>query len=383
LIANEHAGDLRKDKMNQLSLGEMRSGSSNLYRQHHQLDVVIVYKNFKFHKGFSHVGLGVNAINTCKVLNRLGIKCRVQAMKEESDLPKFLAEQASKPTHIIIQALWINVGLLGQLCSQYSDTQFAVVSHSNVGFLQVEPGAIKLFKQCLELEGESVNFHASGNSDRFCKWVENAFHQPCTYLPNMYYLHHKNDVPNRAWHDVGGTLRIGIFGATRIQKNFLSAVGAAMEISQDLSAQTEIWINSDRNDGGSSANTIRDAAKALTAGMPRIKLIECGWNNWDTFKKIVASMHLMLQPSYSETFNLVTADGVAHGVASVVSDAIDWAPPSWIAAVDDVSDIARAGVGLLNDPRAAAKGLEALKSHNRQSENDWVQYLLYNRFGNA
>ncbi len=30
-------------------------------------------------------------------------------------------------------------------------------------------------------------------------------------------------------------------------------------------------------------------------------------------------MHLLLQPSYTESFNMVTADGVAEGVASVVS----------------------------------------------------------------
>jgi hypothetical protein len=57
--------------------------------------------------------------------------------------------------------------------------------------------------------------------------------------------------------------------------------------------------------------------------------------------KKVALMVLMMQPPYSGSFNIVTADGVAEGVASVVSDAIAWAPDGWKAETDDVREIAR------------------------------------------
>ena len=59
---------------------------------------------------------------------------------------------------------------------------------------------------------------------------------------------------------------------------------------------------------------------------------------------------------------MVTADGVAEGVPSVVSEAIDWAPDAWKADVDNVVEIARVGRHLLNDPRAAHEGLRALRS---------------------
>ena len=63
-------------------------------------------------------------------------------------------------------------------------------------------------------------------------------------------------------------------------------------------------------------------------------------------------MDLLLQPSYTEGFNMVTADGIAQGVASVVSDAIAWAPKNWQAETDDAIDIANKAVGLLHDPGA-------------------------------
>jgi hypothetical protein len=71
-------------------------------------------------------------------------------------------------------------------------------------------------------------------------------------------------------------------------------------------------------------------------------------------------MNLLLQPSYTESFNMVTADGVAEGVPSVVSSAIDWAPADWKADVDDTLDIARVGRRLLYDPLAVRDGRHAL-----------------------
>ncbi len=44
---------------------------------------------------------------------------------------------------------------------------------------------------------------------------------------------------------------------------------------------------------------------------------------------------------------MVTADGIAEGVPSVVSEAIDWAPRSWKAPVDDANAMARIGRKLL------------------------------------
>ena len=60
----------------------------------------------------------------------------------------------------------------------------------------------------------------------------------------------------------------------------------------------------------------------------------------------------------------MTADGIAEGVPSVVSRAIDWAPEHWKADVDDVLDIARVGRQLY-DARATADGWKALVSFNR------------------
>jgi hypothetical protein len=72
---------------------------------------------------------------------------------------------------------------------------------------------------------------------------------------------------------------------------------------------------------------------------------------------------------------MVTADGVAEGVPSVVSDAIGWAPAYWRASVDDVLEIARVGRHLLFDLRAPRDGYRALLRHNSEGVRAWKDFL--------
>lgn len=155
-------------------------------------------------------------------------------------------------------------------------------------------------------------------------------------------------------------------------KNLVSAAGAAMQLTSDLRTDVELWVSAGRNQRGDSTTS---AIREMTCGTPRMKLIENGWQSWPQFRETVRHMHLLLQPSYTETFNVVTADGIAEGVPSVVSDAIDWAPEDWKARVDDVADIARVAVEILSDRRAASKGWRALEKHNARALEAWFDYL--------
>ena len=223
----------------------------------------------------------------------------------------------------------------------------------------------------MELERGAWNFHVAGNSRKFCDWIRAAYRAPCVYLANLYYLEPERRPYLRAPFS-GGTLRVGAFGATRPLKNFMSAAGAAIDIATQLKADLELWLSAGRMEGGSG---ILDAVRAMTAGLPYVKLVQSGWQSWPAFRTTVRHMHLLMQPSYTESFNMVTADGVAEGVPSVVSSAIDWAPERWKASVDDVRDIARVGRYLLADAHAPADGLRALAQHNRDGLDAWKNFL--------
>lgn len=335
--------------------------------------VILAYKNFAAHRHVSHIGLGVSAINTCKVLVAHGIACEVWPIIDGNHLRQRLRMDQAEPriTHVVVSAPWIPTAGMNQLTTFFPRVQFAVNCHSNVGFLQADVSGVRLLREYLGLEMGTPNFSVAANSQRMCDWVVDAYANPCTFLPNLYFLDGVQRHHRPLWN--GGVLRVGAFGATRPQKNFLSAVGAAVELGHQLKADTEIWINTGRLEGG--GNTILNAARELVRGLPTVQLKEAGWQTWPEFRRLIGSMHLLLQPSYTESFNMVTADGIAEGVPSVVSDAIDWAPVYWKAEVDNVFDIAHVGRALLSDPKAPQEGLAALLAFQENGIRAWKRWL--------
>lgn len=341
--------------------------------------VLLVYKNFGAFQGVSHIGLGVSAANTAKALNDVGIETNVLPIKDQFDLRKQLnlSKSAGEDpyTHVVVSAPWISTAAYSQLCAMFPQTHFAVNCHSNVGFLQADARGIELLREGLQLERGTWNFHVSANSRRLQEFIVNAYDDPCAYLPNIYFMPNSPVIPHHpGWNETGGTLRIGVFGATRTLKNMLSAIGAAIVVSRDLRAETEIWINTGRVDSPEVARILQ-AAKALVKGVPLVTLKEAPWAAWPDFRKLVGSMHLLLQPSYTESFNMVTADGASQAIPSVVSDAIQWAPREWQADVDDVESIARTATSLIFDTRAGSKGYMALRAHNADAVRAWRTYL--------
>lgn len=344
--------------------------------------VAIAYKNFAANKGISHIGLGVAALNTMQTLRARGVWVEVWPIVTPADLVAkltFEQELAFKRgqvpvSHVIISAPWIPTPTLQSMLMDFPQVHFTVVSHSNVGFLMADPSGVKLLRDCNQLQGGHHNFSVGGNSQKFCDSWYHMYGTRPAFLPNLYNVSTMRHVGERQpWHQ--GLLRIGIFGATRPLKNMVSASAAAVEIGQRLRCDVEIWTSTGRTEGG--GDTVSKAIGELVSGLPTVKLVRSGWQSWSGFRKVVGTMHLLLQPSYTESFNMVTADGIAEGVASVVSDAIDWVPGAWIAHADKVSDIAQVGVRLLHDRHAVNEGQRALRAYVEAGARHWHEFLLH------
>lgn len=336
-----------------------------------QRRVVLTYKNFPVAHHVSHIGLGVSALNTAKVLRANGVYADVWPILGAKELAARIAQANPQPSHIVIGAPWIpTLDLQAFLVFRFPHIQFSVVCHSGIAFLSADPGAIKNFREDLDLEQGALNFSAAANSRRFCQFVRDSYARPCTYLPNLYFLETPNPAFRRPWS--GGTIRIASFGAVRPLKNHTGAASAALEISERLHTDVEFHINVGRIEGG---YTVVRAIEAMLVNVPNVTLVKDDWYQWPRFRHIVRSMHLMIQPSFTETFNMVTADGASESIPSVVSEAIEWAPRDWKADADEPLDIARIGRRLLLDPDAGPDGFRALQSHNASGLVAWKEWL--------
>lgn len=339
---------------------------------HHH--ILLCYKNFSKDCNVSHIGLGVTAAYTAKTLTKNGFYAEAKPTFGADDLTKYIESQegtARPVTHALIMAQWIPTRYLAQLARRFPRVKFGMKCHSNVGFLQAEPNAITLLREAIDLETGLPNFFACANNHRLASALTHMYGRPVTYLPNLYYLHGREPIHRPTWN--GGTLKIGAFGSLRVYKNFSTAIAAAIELTSYLKCHSEIWINSGRNDG--SGNVVYKTAEAWTRGLPHVTLKELHWASWPEFKRMVGSMNILMQPSYTETFNNVTADGIGEGTPSVVGDSIEWCPKSWKADVDDSSEVAGVARRLLFDPGAPREGYHALESYVEKGLHHWRRWL--------
>jgi len=352
----------------------------NLHKKLNKLRVVFIFKNFGLIKGISHIGLGVASANTSETLKQNGIDAEVWSILTIEDLIHRLEKEHGhhhkhhhKPiTHIVISAPWVPTSILAELTCKYSHIKFVVVSHSNVGFLAADRNGIKLLREEIILQKHVPNFQVAGNSKRFADWATLAWEEDVVFLPNLYNI--KDMKFKRKRWNKNTTLRIGCFGALRPLKNQLTAAAAALAIAKKLDVPTELWFNSGRNEGGSfsSINTIEQ----LVGHVHGFKIKHLPWMPWHKFREFVGTMHLNLQPSYTESFNMVVADSVYKSVPAVVSSAIVWTPDYWVADADDSLDIADKGVKLITDSCAAKDGQHALKCFVKDGIKAWKKFLL-------
>lgn len=120
---------------------------------------------------------------------------------------------------------------------------------------------------------------------------------------------------DRRW--TGGPLRLGLFGANRPLKNFLSGAAAAVEMARRLHVPIELLLSSGRSEGCDAR-----ALDEMTENIANLRVTRAGWLPWPAFRRLLRTVDLVFQVSYTETFNVVSADAIAEGVPVVVSDAI-------------------------------------------------------------
>lgn len=343
--------------------------------------VVFAYKNFAAHKGISHIGLGVSCAMKARVLWQHGFHTDVwpivtpadieAKIREDQNNGNFSARAHAPLSHVVIAAPWIPAIELFRLLTAYPTITFVVICHSDVGFLQADPGAVQRLREMSGLVHSVHNFVLAGNNARFVRWAKTAFTHQFKFLPNLYDLDtfvHPNQRP--AGRD--RTIRIGCYGAARPLKNMITAAGAALQIATQRRMDVEFHVSTGREEGGHNIKPVEEMLNN-----PRTKLVKDNWTIWPEFVKKVGTMDLLMQPSYTESFNMVTADGVSQGVPSAVSETIDWVPPNWIARADDTFDLAKTGMALLDDTHAGVEGQDALRSYVQTGTGIWSDFLLY------
>jgi hypothetical protein len=119
---------------------------------------------------------------------------------------------------------------------------------------------------------------------------------------------------------IPGAINIGCFGAFRQLKNHLTQAVAAIEFAEQHNFKLNFHVNAGRIEKNGS-NPYKNL-RALFSNLPQYNFIEHPWTSHENFIKIINCMDICMQVSFSETFNIVSADAAVCCVPLVVSEEI-------------------------------------------------------------
>ncbi len=284
-------------------------------------------------------GASYGLLNSCRFLCNALISMGAEAkLVEVVDNNRIDAEVAKyNPSHVFIEALWVVPEKFDVLIPLHPDVKWHVRLHSNVPFIANEGMAIDWITKYAKLQVKYPQFHISPNSKLMQNDLERSLGIKSIYSPNIYQLHGNPDEEYQTPKDKHpNRLDVGCFGAIRPLKNQLIQAMAAMAFADELGKTLHFHINYSRIETNGE-NAYRNLV-ALFEGTNH-KLITHEWIPHDVFLKLIRSMDLGLQVSFSETFNIVAADFAHLKVPIVGSAEIEWMSPLYQAKPTNLDNI--------------------------------------------
>lgn len=270
-----------------------------------------------------------------EMLNKNGIEAKFMQLTDNNKIDAAVTEY--EPTHVILEAYWVVPSKMDVLLPLHPTVKWSVRNHSEMAFLANEGIAMEWTEGYLS-RGMEIQSNSPRTVQDMATLARAWGHDPLlsTYAPNWYPLQPFDSSKQRDWLEEG-IARIALFGAIRPLKNHLAQAVAAIQFAETLGRRLELHINATRIEA--YGNPILKNMRSLFSNTANADLIEHPWFEHDEFLDVLSGMDYSMQVSFSETFNIVSADSVNVGVPVVASLQIPWMPDWTTADPNDATDI--------------------------------------------
>jgi hypothetical protein len=302
-----------------------------------------------------------------EMLEQNGIEAKMVQVADNNAIDREVT--AYRPTHVVIEAYWVVPEKFDVLKPLHPMVQWIVRNHSELPFLAMEGIAMEWTAGYLRrgVEVMSNSRRAQSDLQQLARaWGIND--RLLTYGPNYY------PVQRYGCH-VGsrGGIDIGCFGAIRPLKNHLTQAMAAVTFGRLRRERLRFHINATRIEG--RADPILKNLQALFAACQHAELVEHPWMSHKDFLGLVKTMDAVMQVSFSETFNIVSADAVNTSVPVVVSSEVPWIGDYAQADPTDPRSMVRILDQIWDEPlpRRLGRQWRDLSAYDVQTEAIWTK----------
>lgn len=336
-------------------------------RQDYSTDLVN-FTNFTVSTGMYN-----SAAFVSDMLNDNGVESKVVVVIDNNDIDREVT--AFKPTHVFIEGFWVVPEKFDVLMPLHPSVKWIIRCHSEMPFLAQEGMALTwmfdYFKRGITVSGNSPRINrelrvmaAAGGVPR------QELDKKIPMLSNYYPVSTSSSHHSRVIDD--GIFNVGCFGSHRPLKNHLVQAVAAIDYADQRGLKLNFHVNSGRVEmnGNSGLRNLR----ALFANIKH-ELIEHPWASHEDFLKIVSSMDVCMQVSFTETFNIVSADAVNLGVPVVVSREVNWVEEPFADPTSTWDIVEKMSQVLSNRHYLVEKNRSNLRSYSKLSTKHWLDYL--------
>jgi hypothetical protein len=331
-------------------------------------------------KEHNKVGLSTGLFNSATfmndMLNDLNIPSNIEVAIDNNCIDKLVTKH--KPTHVIIEALWVVPSKFTVLCRLHPNVKWIIRLHSEMPFLANEGIALDWIGDYANYNNVIIAANALRclNEIRFylgtkMNWNEETRNNKVIYLPNYYPQNYSYKEYN-----VGDTINICCFGAVRPMKNHLMQAIAAIKFANSINKKLNFHINSGRIE--QKGETVIRNLEALFSHLNEHghQLIAHEWKTREEFLNLCTKMDIGMQVSFSETFNIVGADIISQGVPLVGSKEIPWIDDYYSASANDTDEIFKALIKIHHSPELnVINNLNLLSIYTSESSNIWEKYF--------
>ncbi len=249
------------------------------------------------------------------MLLKSGVDCKVVDVVDNNCIDKEVT--LYNPTHVIIEALWVVPSKFAILSKLHPKVKWIIRLHSELPFIAGEGNAMDWIYEYSKYESVSI----ACNSKRIAEDLEFLIKKSVSYMPNFYDLDSTKTkiinpiVKSKQYIDVG------CFGAIRPLKNQLIQAVASMEFATNIGKKLKFHINGSRVEGKGD-NNLKNIRKLFEKNIHGHELIEHDWMAHEVFVGLLSQMDILLQVSFTETYNIVAADAISQDVPVVTSNEI-------------------------------------------------------------
>lgn len=247
-----------------------------------------------------------------------GYNSKLVAVVDGNSVDKAVTE--FNPDVVILEAIWVTPAKLQELLDipRHSNRTWVIRIHSKAPFLSNEGMATAWIRDYTRIKTDKIII--APNTQELTDQFRTCFPQGnFMYFPNLY----KDENVASEYVSESGVVNVGCFGAIRPMKNQYLQAMSAIHFANKENLELRFHVNSSRveQNGGNAMKNI----KYLFMDSKH-KLIEHPWYDHVNFLKAVSKMDIGVQCSFSESFNIVSADFVAMNKPIIVSNDIEWMP---------------------------------------------------------